>query len=118
MEGGVETRTLSEQELTRIRETVPAGNEHAKSMRDTAAALGITERQAREMIAAARIAGELIASNVHGYFYTTDPDELTRFYRSARRRAMTCLTTVRATRAALKAAGVDVLELEGRRKGA
>ena len=75
---------------------------------DLAQALGVTEREARRQIAAARRNGEWIVSLLSGGYYITDkPEEWNAFCEQERRRA---LATFKKT-AALPAADGEQLQI-------
>ena len=78
--------------------------------------LGCTEREVREYVKTARIAGEIIGSDQRGYYLPIEADELARHYRMAYRRAISTHRTLKQERRFLRAMGVDVLKLEGRKK--
>ena len=78
---------------------------------------GEDERLTRKRVADARIAGEIIASDDEGYYIPTEAAEIAAYYRRHRKRAMTTLKGLKAVRKALRAAGVDVAEIEGRKHG-
>ena len=86
-------------------------------MKNLARALGESERETRKHVTNARIAGEIIASDSEGYFIPTGAAEIAAYYRRHRKRAMTTLKSLKAVRRALRAAGVDVAQIEGRRCG-
>lgn len=87
------------------------------SMASLALALGESERETRKHVTNARIAGEIIASDSEGYYIPTEAAEIAAYYRRHRKRAMTTLRGLKAVRKALRAAGVDVAEIEGRKHG-
>lgn len=85
------------------------------SMTSLARTLGENERVTRKMISDARINGEIIGSDSEGYYIPIEPQEMASYYRIHHKRAMTCLRGLKAVRKALRAAGVDIGEVEGRK---
>ena len=84
------------------------------SMKQLADRIGCDERQVRSYVLAARINGELIGSDKGGYFIPVTDQELIDYYRTARRRALATLRSLKVVRKRLAAAGVDLKNLEGR----
>ena len=84
------------------------------SMSSLARVRNKTERETRQDIANARINGHIIGSDAEGYYIPQSPQEMASYYRTHRKRALTCLRGLKAVRKALRAAGVDVAKIEGR----
>ena len=77
-------------------------------MFDLSIKIGCTDREVRQYISAARIAGEVICSDDRGYFIPVSDHEIAKHYRTARKRALSTLKGLKEERKRLKAAGVDV----------
>lgn len=86
------------------------------SMTSLAAKIGRSERNTRKLINRARRSGEIIGSDRQGYYLPDGSEELSRHYREAYRRAISTLASLKRERKQLKAAGIDVLNLEGKRQ--
>lgn len=89
-----------------VKSHLPTDKDNAVSMRSLAILCGITERDIRHVIHALRNEGEYICAGVRGYWITEDPDELQRYYKTARRRALSTLASLKPMRQRLKAAGM------------
>ena len=83
-------------------------------MRHLAEACHVNERQIRDLISTLRIDGELIGSDNEGYYIPASTEELVRYYRTQRARAITTLRSLKQTRRHLIEAGMDLSALEGR----
>ena len=72
--------------------------------------MGLSDRKVRQLIEDARNAGLFIINNSdgRGYYQTTDLDEMERYYRSNRARALSILKSQKTMRRTLKAAGREV----------
>lgn len=86
------------------------------SMSDLSIKIGCSDRELRKCINTARAAGEVICSDDRGYFIPVSDNEVLKHYRSARKRALSTLKGLKAERKRLKAAGVDVRPIEGKKK--
>ena len=84
------------------------------SMKQLADRIGCDERQVRSYVLAARINGELIGSDTSGYFIPVTDQELIDYYRTARRRAMATLRSLKVVRKRLAVASVHLRSIEGR----
>lgn len=84
---------------------IPRGKENAVSRETLAALWGTDVRGVSTIIADLRNQGELIASSGAGIYFPGDIDELAEFYRTARRRALSILKTLKTSRRELKNAG-------------
>lgn len=87
---------------TGISSLLLTGAENAVPLRQLKQMTGIPGRELRRRIEAARIAGEPILSNDHGYFLAENQQEITRFVGSMQRRAK----RIQAVAAAVERAGV------------
>lgn len=83
-----------------------------------AAQVGCEARVLRQHILIARINGEMIASDSEGYYMPVTDEEVALYYRTARKRAITTLRSLKRTRQRLIAAGYDISMIEGRTKDA
>ena len=70
---------------------IPEGSDNAVSMKGLARITGSTPRDVRREILNARLSGELICSNEHGYFRPTTEDEVKIWYRTMMSRVNTTL---------------------------
>ena len=77
------------------------------SMKGLSMLTGYDERKVRSLVLAARISGELIGSDTRGYFIPSSVEELEAFYRAARKRALSTLSSLKAVRLKIKAAAVE-----------
>lgn len=84
-------------------------------MRSLSQIMGEGERKTRKRITEARIAGEIIASDDRGYYIPTDVQEIESYYLRHWKRAITAFRSIKAVRKTLKAAGVDMAQIEGRK---
>ena len=100
----------------RITDHIPLSPDRI-SMRSLALKLGETERETRKHIETARMNGEIIGSDEQGYYIPTNAHEIATYYRRHRKRAMTTLKCLKAVRKSLRAAGIDVAQIEGRTNG-
>ena len=87
---------------------IPTGQNNAISMADLARRLGIPSRTVRADILSLRLDGCIIASCPSGYYIPADIGEELHFYLSHRKRAMTNLTALKATRRHLRDMGIDL----------
>lgn len=85
------------------------------SLKSLSFKLGSIERNTKEFVKAARIEGALIASDNRGYYVPVTKEELTKYYCTFHKRAMTALKSVKAARKMLVAMGVNVTAIERRR---
>lgn len=88
---------------------LPHGKAHAVSMAHLADYFGTSERDIRAMIHRARCEGSIIAGDSSGYYLPETREELTKWYRLARKRSLSGLK-------ALKAARQQLRELEGQQE--
>lgn len=70
--------------------------------------IGSCDRRIRRLIAEARDYGFIIVNNGDGYYITADIDEIERWYRKEKRRALTILRRIRRTKAMLNGRGRSV----------
>lgn len=85
---------------------IPTGRENAVHARVLKQKWGLKdEREVRLIIQKLREDGVLIATNANGYYMTDDPDDLLRFYRTQRAKAIGLLKSISATRRYLKERG-------------
>ena len=91
-----------------LKDLIPEGINNAVQGKDLEKALKIDTRQRYAMIEDARKAGMIICSCNAGYFRPENPDELLKYYRTARKRAITILSTLSTARRKLLAQGVTV----------
>ena len=98
----------------KIRELIPLSPDRI-SRAELARAYDVTVREIQRMVTNARIHGEIIASDVRGYYIPVEAQELCSFYRVHRTRALTTLRSLKAVRATLMNAGVDIAKLESKR---
>ena len=102
--------------MTSILMMIPSGRANAISMRLLASLAGISERELRRTLASARInENEIICTCDEGYFYPETLEECRDYYKARYTAAMSTLKQLKPVRKKLKAAGVDVLALEGRK---
>ena len=95
---------------------IPTGKDNAISMRLLASLAGMSERELRRTLASARInENEIICTCDDGYFFPETLEECRDYYKARFASAMTTLREIKPVRKKLKAAGVDVLALEGRK---
>ncbi len=87
------------------------------SMRALSDKIGCTERETRKYIHNARLAGEVIGADKRGYFIPVSNKELITHYKFARSRVLSTLKSLKAERQMLRAAGVDISKIEGRKHG-
>ena len=85
---------------------IPEGKNNAISMTELSRRMDLDERTVRKIIERARLDGAVIAADGCGYYTPANVDELRRYYKRQRRRAMTNL-------ASLKSAGRMLKALEG-----
>ena len=87
------------------------------SLKDLSAVIGHPKSITKRIIKDMRIEGEIIASDSNGYYIPASVDELIRYYRASRKRAMTALRSVKAVRRMLIESGIDIASIEGRKRG-
>lgn len=89
---------------------MPYGRENAVSRRTLCALTHCGDRAIRKRIERARRMGYHILNDQEhgGYFTSTDPDELARYYRQERARAIAILKTLKTIRQSLKAGGYAI----------
>lgn len=105
-------------QMTGLLMMIPSGKANAISMRLLASLAGISERELRRTLASARInENEIICTCDSGYFVPETLEECRDYYKMRYSSAMTTLREIKPVRKKLKAAGVDVLALEGRKYG-
>ena len=85
------------------------------SMKGLSDKIGCHPRDTRKLVLTARKSGEIIAADDRGYFIPVSNAELVSYYRDARQRAITTLVSLEPVRRYLKAQGVDLKEIEGRK---
>lgn len=85
------------------------------SLKELSTKLGFIDRYTRDFVKTARMEGALIASDNRGYYVPVTKEELTKYYCTFHKRAMTALKSVKAARKMLVAMGVNVAAIERRR---
>lgn len=93
-----------------LQAVLPRGAANAKPRAQLARELGLSDRNTRALIEAARNEGLLICNeqNGHGYYIASDLDEIERTWRQMRSRAIATFRAARHFRRALKEAGREV----------
>lgn len=86
---------------------IPLGEENAIHMDDLANILDVEGRDVRREVLNLRKRGRIIASSQNGYFIPTTNGELLRYYRKARGRALTTLSSLKRTRRVLREMGLN-----------
>lgn len=85
---------------------IPTGRENAVHARVLKQKWGLkSERDVRLVIQKLRESGVLIATDANGYYMTEDPEDLLRFYRTQKAKAIGLLKSISATRRFLKERG-------------
>lgn len=99
---------LSQQQMENklLIDLLPHGKAHAVSMAHLANILGCSERDVRKFMYRARCDGAIICGDSNGYYLPETREELIRWYRLAKKRALSSLK-------ALKTARQQLRELEG-----
>lgn len=85
-----------------ILQHIPRGRENAVSMATLAAKGGISERKVRKLIHDARKAGALIIGDKYGYYQPANQEELKRYVKTQRRRALGSLANIKPARLELE----------------
>ena len=90
--------------------TIPHGRENAISRRELSDRLGMSDREARRAISAARAGGLLIinSSDGAGYYQTEELSEIRRQYRQEKARLKAIYAATKPMRDLLKNAGEEV----------
>lgn len=101
--------------LQKIIDMIPTGEDHAVSMPSLARALDVSEREVRQIVLRARMAGGIIAGTASGYFIPDSDEELLAYYRMAEARSLTTLASLKATRHELKRRGISPAEISRKR---
>lgn len=85
---------------------IPKGRENAVHAAVLKQKWGLkSERDVRLVIQKLRESGVLIATDANGYYITEDPEDLLRFYRTQKAKAIGLLKSISATRRFLKERG-------------
>lgn len=83
---------------------LPTGEENAASTDCLLGILGLADsRSLRKLIAKARGNGEVICSSVDGYYLPQNREEIQRFYKTTRQKALSTLAILKSARVALGA---------------
>ena len=91
---------------------IPEGEENAVHMKTLADYLNVEGRDIRREVLNLRKKERIIASSQNGYFIPTTKSELLKYYREARGRALTTLSSLKKTRRVLRAMGLNPDEKE------
>ena len=91
---------------------IPEGEENAVHMKTLANYLNVEGRDIRREVLNLRKKERIIASSQNGYFIPTTKSELLKYYREARGRALTTLSSLKKTRRVLRAMGLNPDEKE------
>lgn len=92
----------------RLGELIPHGRRHAISRERLAAALHLSDREMRKLVAEAKKQGLMICNDGGGYYQSDELNDIHRQYRRETARAMSILKARKPMRDVLKAAGRNV----------
>ena len=97
---------------------IPKGKEHAIQRRQLASMLNVNRREVSRLVMTARLDEIIIALGGNGYYQPVTDDELREYHRTARKRAITILATLKAARREMTRRGLTPVGARTlRRKG-
>ena len=92
----------SEKYYQKVLDLLSTGRKEAVPMRTLAQALNVRPREIRQAVLDARMDGVIVCSGMGGYFFPKSDEEVLKFYRVNRARAMTTLKSLKASHQIVK----------------